>query len=65
MFLSASKEFRLGRRASQRVAVFGVGGLGGGCLKYMLCFSCVVFLTSSKEFRFGHRASECIVVFKV
>ena len=62
---TASKESRLGRRVSERIVVFRVWGLGGGCLKYILLFSCVGLLTASQESRLGRRASECVVAFRV
>ncbi len=39
MLLTASKESRSGRRASECVVAFRVWGLGGGLLKYMCCVS--------------------------
>ncbi len=46
MFLAASQAGRLRRRTSERVVAVKVWGLGGGCLKYILRFSCVVLLTA-------------------
>ncbi len=55
----------MGHRTSECVLVFNFWGLGGGCLKYMWFFSCVVLVVVSQESRFGRRASKRVVVFRV
>ena len=65
VWLTASREARLGRRVSDCVVAFNVWGLGGWMLICVLCLGCVVWLPASLEARLGRRVSDCIVASKV
>jgi hypothetical protein len=62
--LTASREATLGRRVSECVVAFTVGGLGG-VYKFEMVLRCVVRLTASREVTLGRRVSECVVAFTV